>query len=91
MANSYISYTKVIENKTYYFIKHYLSFPELKNVPPILENYGMHTDFEKACAIASIFDPKIREQILMQINNDLPQAKIIDIATTSFSEKKLAR
>ena len=91
MANFYTSYTKVIENKTWYFVKQYLSFPDLKNVPPILESYGMHTDFEKACAIASIYDPKIREQIFKEINSNVPQAKIIDLATANFSEKKLAR
>ncbi len=91
MANFYTAYTKVVENETYYFVKKYLSFPDLKDVPPILENYGMHTDFEKACAIALIYDPKIREQIFKEINSNVPQAKVIELATINFSEKKVAR
>ena len=47
-------------------------FPEYKDVQPILENYGMHTDFDKACQIAMVDDKTIKEQLL----NDLEQSQI---------------
>lgn len=87
MENFYTSYTKVIENKTYYFVKKYLIFPEFKNVDPVLESYGMHTDFNKACSIAMIQDPKIREQLLNEAQGTVQQAKVIDLNNASFAGK----
>ena len=87
MENFYTSYTKVIENKTYYFVKKYLIFPEFKDVSPVLESYGMHTDFNKACSIASIHDPNIRQQLLNEAEGTIQQAKVIDFNTGNFSGK----
>jgi hypothetical protein len=87
MENFYTAYTKVIENKTYYFVKKYLAFPEFKDVSPVLESYGMHLDFNKACSIASVNDPKIREQLLREAEGTIQQAKVIDLNTANFSGK----
>ncbi len=87
MENFYTSYTKVIENKTYYFVKKFLIFPEFKDVAPVMESYGMHTDFKKACGIASIHDPKIREQLLNEAEGTIQQAKVIDLNSSNFSGK----
>ncbi|MEJ7587639.1 MAG: hypothetical protein WKI04_08765 [Ferruginibacter sp.] len=87
MENFYTAYTKVIENKTHYFVKKYLIFPEFKDVAPVLESYGMHTDFNKACNIALVNDPKIREQLFHEAEGTVQQAKVIDLNTTNFSGK----
>lgn len=87
MENFYTSYTKVIENKTYYFVKKYLTFPEFKDVSPMLESYGMHTDFNKACSIALVNDPKIREQLLDEAKGTIQQAKVIELNSSNFSGK----
>jgi hypothetical protein len=87
MENFYTAYTKVIENKTYYFVKKYLTFPEFKDVAPVLESYGMHSDFNKACDIASVHDAKIREQLLSEAEGTIQQAKVIDLNTANFSGK----
>lgn len=87
MENFYTSYTKVIENKTYYFVKKYLIFPEFKDVAPMLESYGMHTDFNKACNIALVFDPQIKEQLLQEAEGTMQQAKVIDFNMGNFSGK----
>lgn len=70
-----------------------MTFPELGNVPPFLESYGMHTDFNKACSIASINEPNIRQQLLNEIEteNITQQARVIDLNNVSFSGKSLAR
>ena len=86
MENIYTAYTKLVDNKTYYFVKKFLSFPEFKDVAPVLESYGMHTDFNKACNIAGI-DNSVREQLLKEANATLQQAKIIDLNTINFSGK----
>ncbi len=87
MENFYTAYTKVIENKTHYFVKKYLVFPEFKDVPPMQEAFGMHTDFNKACEIAGIQDPKIREQLLMEAEGTIQQAKVIDLNTINYTGK----
>ena len=91
MENIYTAYTKMIENKTYYFVKKFMAFPELKNVEPILESYGMHTDFNKACSIAGVYDASIREYLLHEANGTLQQAKVIDLNSGNFSGKSMAR
>lgn len=63
MEKSYNAYEKGINGTTFYFVKQYRSFPEYKNVPPVLETFGMHTDFEKACKIAMIDDEAIQQQL----------------------------
>ena len=87
MENFYTSYTKIIENKTYYFVKKYLIFPEFKDVSPVQESYGMHTDFYKACSIAGVNDPNIMEQLLNEAEGTIQQAKVIDLNTMNFSTK----
>jgi len=87
MQNVYTAYTKVIDGTAYFFIKEFLVFPELKNVSPVLEKYGMHTDFDKACDIASLHDNLIKKQLLAEIENHSPLAKVIEIDTTSFLGK----
>lgn len=69
------------QNRQYYFVKKYLSFPEYDNVEDIMEGYGMHTDFNKACNIAGVNDQKIRKQLLEGIQSEVPQAKIIELNT----------
>ena len=91
MANFYTGYTKMVNGQTMYFVKKFQSFPEFKDVPPFLESFGMHTEFDKACSIAGVEDPKLKEQILNDINNNTPQAKVIEISNTGFGEKKLAQ
>ena len=52
MENIYTVYTKIINGLTFYFVKKYKTIPEYNDLPPILESYGMHSDFDKACSIA---------------------------------------
>jgi hypothetical protein len=87
MESIYTAYTKQIQNSTYYFVKKYTIYPELKNVPPILESYGMHTDFNKACNIASVNDPKIRQQLLEEIEANVQHAKVIEL-NNDFTSKR---
>ena len=79
MENIYTAYTKVIQGVTFYFVKKYKTFPELKEVPDILESYGMHSDFDRACSIAMIDDKLIKEQLLNKLQNDPNKAKVIHL------------
>lgn len=90
METFYTAYTKMLDFKTYYFIKKFSAFPELKNVPPIMESYGMHTNFDKACSIAGIQDVTIKEQLLHEATAKTQRAKIIELADTGFSGKSVA-
>lgn len=67
MNNFYTAYTRLVHGTTFYFVKKFSAFPELKGVPDILENYGMHTDFYRACRIAELKDPAIMQKLLKEI------------------------
>ena len=90
MENIYTSYTKKIQTTTYYFVKKFVVFPEFKDVPPVLEAYGMHTDFDKACTIASLNDSEIKKQLLQEIESGSRMAKIIDLNDITFITQKVA-
>ena len=77
MENFYTAYTKVVQNTTFYFVKKYVMFPEYKDVSGVLESYGMHTDFNRACQIALIKDDEIRKQLLADLQNNQNSAKVI--------------
>lgn len=91
MENYYTSYSKIVQNKTYYFVKKFLKFPEFNNVPDVLVGYGMHTDFEKACGIATIHDPVIRQKLLNEIEGTPEQSKVIDMHYVNFESKSNVR
>lgn len=90
MENFYTAYTKTIDNTTYYFVKKFMVIPELPDVDPILETYGMHAEFSKACKIAGVNDIQVKERLLKEANATLKIAKVIDFDSISFSEKNLA-
>jgi hypothetical protein len=90
METFYTAYTKLLDYKKYYFIKKFSAFPELKDVSPILESYGMHTNFDKACSIAGLNDPLIKEQLLQQAEESTHQAKIVELGNNSFVVKSVA-
>lgn len=91
MENYYTSYSKMVQNKTYYFVKKFLKFPEFNNVPDVLVGYGMHTEFEKACSIATIHDPRIRQRLLNEMEGTVEQSKVIDMHYANFESKSNVR
>jgi hypothetical protein len=90
METFYTAYTKLLDYKTYYFVKKFTAFPEFKDVSPILESYGMHTNFDKACTIAGLTDPLIKEQLLQQAEENTPRAKVVELGNNSFASKSVA-
>ena len=90
METFYTAYTKLLDYKTYYFIKKFTGFPEFKDVSPVLDAYGMHTDFNKACSIAGLTDAKIKEQLLLQAEGNTQRAKIVELSNISYSGKSIA-
>ena len=82
MEKIYNAYEKKIDGITFYFVKEYQTFPEYKNVSPILRSYGMHTDFKKACKIAMISDKAIQQQLLDTLEIKTSQTKVIQLNRT---------
>lgn len=91
MENFYTSYSKIIQNKTYYFVKKYLRFPEFNNVPDVVVGYGMHTDFDKACTIATVHDSQTRKLLMANIGNEQGQAKVIEMTARHADRKSMLR
>jgi hypothetical protein len=48
MENIYNAYTKEINGRTFYFVKKFTVYPEIKDCPPDLESMGMHSKIYKA-------------------------------------------
>jgi hypothetical protein len=67
MEHLYTVHTKLIVDKTYYFVKKIMALPEFKGLADVVVGYGMHTDFEKACSIAGIDDIACRKQLLLDL------------------------
>ena len=83
MENFYTAYTRVVQDTTFYFVKKYITFPEYKDAPAVLESYGMHTNFNRACEIALINDQEIRNYLLADLqNNPNTGAKVIHMNMT---------
>lgn len=91
MENFYNAYTKIVDEKTYYFVKRYLAFPEFEHVSPVMEGYGMHADFVKACQIAGVKDPAIQHHIFQQLNANIPLAKVIDLKPVHFESRSATK
>ncbi len=83
METVYTAYTKLLDFKVYYFIKKFNTFPEFKNVSPVLEAYGMHTDFDKACGIAGVVDAALKARLLQEAEATSHRAKIVDLISNS--------
>ena len=79
MENFYTAYKKTIDGVTFYFVKKYQTFPEYKDVSSILQNYGMHTDFKKACKIAMISNGAIQEHLLSTLEDKAVYTKVIKL------------
>ena len=90
MKKIYKSYNKVIDGTTYFFVKQFLVFPEIPNVEPILEKYGMHTDFNKACNIAALHDKVIKKKLLQDIENEQSLVKVIEINDINYIDIRTA-
>lgn len=82
METYYTAYTKLLDFKTYYFVKKFSAFPELKNVPPVMDAYGMHTDFDRACAIAGVTDNDVKATLLEQAKENRQTAKVFELNRT---------
>ncbi len=86
----YTSYSKLIDGSTYFFVKQFLVFPEIPNVQPVLEKYGMHTDFDKACNIAGLHDSTIKSKLLQEIESQESLVKVIEIDDVSYKNTRAA-
>lgn len=90
METNFTCYTKKVQGEVFYFVKKFLVLPEFGHVPPVMEAFGMHTDFDKACAIAQLTDVSIKKQLLEEVESGLKQAKVIDLAEVSFNNQRPA-
>jgi hypothetical protein len=79
MEHIYDAYTREINGKTFYFVKKYSVFPDVKDCPPVLENMGMHTNFHKACGFARIQDETAIGSLMSQVHIVPQSARVIHL------------
>ncbi|MDQ6763102.1 MAG: hypothetical protein M3015_10820 [Bacteroidota bacterium] len=90
MNTFYTAYTKQVQGTKFYFVKRFSTFPEMKGMPDILENFGMHHDFKIACSIAKLNDPLVQENLFGEIADaESDQGKIIHM--TALNAIKVAQ
>lgn len=85
MEHIYNAYKKDVQGVTTYFVKKLRTFPDLMGVPDIMEGFGMHADFTKACNIAGITQPDIINQLLAEVNETHMPAKVIQFMAPGIS------
>jgi DNA topoisomerase IA len=91
MNYNYETYFKMIENRKYYFVKKYLQFKEYgDSLCDVLEGYGMHTDFSKACIIAGIKDNSLQQKLFAQMEAQLSEIKVIEMNQPVSVIKKIS-
>ena len=94
MENIYNAYTKEINGKTFYFIKKFIFYPEIKDSSPILDKLGMHTNFHKACSIAEVYDQQIVNRLMNELHIIPESGRVIHLQKSksgyTFAIKKHA-
>jgi hypothetical protein len=84
MKDYYKAYIRAIDNVPHFFVKHLI---EYGGSEPLVEGFGMHTNFEKACSIAGLHDAVVMKEIYpvpLQTN----ETKVVDIQ--SYKGKKVS-
>ncbi len=77
MENIYTAYSRVVNDVNFYFVKKYTIFSEFEGAPKVLESFGMHKDFYRACDIAKIYDEAIVNQLLDELHIIPQTAKLV--------------
>ena len=86
MEHIYTVHTKLVEDKTYYFVKKFMRLTEFQGLADVVVGYGMHTNFEKACNIAGVADDAARKQLLLDLEKST-QPILPDIQATVQADK----
>ena len=87
MEYLYTAYSKIIDGREFYFIKKFMVFPEVKDSCQVLDGYGMHTDFHKACKFAGITEKSIKEHLWFQVEPQAKEARIIKMIIPTHEPK----
>lgn len=87
MEYVYTAYSKCINDKEFFFVKRYMIFPEVKNAEKILDGYGMHTHFDKACKIAGINDLEVRAWLYEKVGTVKSQNSALIIPINRMKTK----
>lgn len=79
MENIYNAYTREINGKTFYFVKKFVFYTEIKDGSPILDRLGMHTNFHKACHIAEVRDEQVVNRLMSELHIITESARVIHL------------
>ena len=91
MENIYEAYTRTVDNHIYYFVKKKTRFPELTGAPVILDQFGMHVDFLKACSIAHIVDENIISELMQSVHIIPESARVVPMSKEKSFNKAVIR
>jgi hypothetical protein len=75
MKTNYVAYTKLLEFRTVYFIKKFVTYVNNGvEGERQLESYGMHHNFEVACKYAGVEDEYSKAIIQLQLQQAKPKS-----------------
>ena len=63
MEHTFTAYRKQLQGIDHYFVKKIQRFPEYDGVADVVIGYGMHHNFDKACAIAGLHDAALKARL----------------------------
>ena len=89
METFYKAYSKMVQNRKHYFVKKIAHFPEYEELDDLVLGYGMHVNFNRACSIAKIDSPKIRQQLLAEADYVPATGKLVNIYRPVKQQKNL--
>lgn len=87
MEQIYSAYKKNVQGKDTYFVKRFLVFPEYPMLEPVMDGYGMHASFEKACSIAGITNAATISDLRSEADGVPAEAKVVKMIPMGLSVK----
>lgn len=87
MENVYTAYKKNVNGNECYFVKRFVVFPDIPELEPVQEGFGMHLNLEKACKIAGITSPETIAALKVQADGVPVEARVVKMRPAGLSVK----
>lgn len=73
----YKSYVRVVNGRSFYFVKKYETYTDTRSVPPILVSMGMHKNFLKACELANVENEETVRAMMSELDLGVIDGKVM--------------
>lgn len=84
----YRSYVRVVNGRSFYFVKKYETYADTQGVPPILISMGMHKDFLKACELAGVENEDTVHALMAELSLTVVDGKAVPSRFVARNEER---